>query len=196
VNDQEAYEYYLDPEHLKPAGPARKRRGQHLTAMSSVRFDPEVIETIRNIASREGVTVGSWIRRLVQREIEPAEYAEIHVDGLDAPLSVRAQSLRDVLGAMMPALSATGQPINVRFGLASAAISPDGVRLTTNFSITAKLGTGRPEGIIEGSGRRGEPKALPSSLQLRSRTFSCPHMSIGNVTSASCEQCGPLTAAA
>lgn len=67
----------------------------------------------------------------------------------------------------------------------------------------------RPERPIEGSGRRGEPKSLPSSLppwQVRrsygyaatltasghGRTFTCPHFSVGNAVSASCEQCGPL----
>ena len=52
----------------------------------------------------------------------------------------------------------------------------------------------RPEGLIEGSGRRGEPKPLPSSLQSRHRTFSCPHFSIAHVDSSTCMTCGPLTA--
>lgn len=68
----------------------------------------------------------------------------------------------------------------------------------------------RPEGLIEDAGRRGEPKALRSSLETRrsygyaatitlsgnGRTFTCPHFSIGNAVSASCEQCGPLVSAA
>lgn len=36
---------------------------------------------------------------------------------------------------------------------------------------------------------------LAAEMQ-RGRTFSCPHLSIGNVTSASCGQCGSLKAAA
>jgi hypothetical protein len=52
----------------------------------------------------------------------------------------------------------------------------------------------RPAGLTEGSGRRGELRALTSSLG--SRTFSCPHLSIGGVTSASCGICGPLRSAA
>ena len=71
----------------------------------------------------------------------------------------------------------------------------------------------RPRGLIGESGRAGQPKSLPSSLRPsgirrgygyamtitasgRGRTFSCPHMSVSNVASASCEQCGPLEAVA
>jgi len=69
MDDREAYEFYEDPEHLKPAGPGRKRNAPRLTTMNSVRFAPEVIEAVKAVAFEEGVTVGSWIRRLVQREL-------------------------------------------------------------------------------------------------------------------------------
>jgi hypothetical protein len=123
VNDAEAYEFYADPVNRKLTGTPRKRTGRRLTSMSSVRFTPEVIEAARDLAASKGVTVGAWIRRLVQREI-------------DAPR--------------------------------------------------------HPEGLIGGSGRVGAPRILPSSL--RPRTFSCPHLSVGNVVSASCGTCGPLAA--
>ena len=48
----------------------------------------------------------------------------------------------------------------------------------------------RPYKVIEGSGRAGTPRTLPSSLSIP-RTFACEHMSIGNVVSASCGICGP-----
>jgi len=57
----------------------------------------------------------------------------------------------------------------------------------------------RPSGLIPGSERRGAAKALPSSLgtcNRHGRTFACPHLSIGNVVSASCGICGPLRAVA
>jgi hypothetical protein len=51
--------------------------------------------------------------------------------------------------------------------------------------------------VVPGSGRRGEAKALPSSLSLLpARTLSCPHLSMGGVISASCGTCGPLRAVA
>jgi len=66
----------------------------------------------------------------------------------------------------------------------------------------------------EVTGGRSIPcRAIPSSLPTLSvhrgygyavtltatgygRTFACPHFSVGNAVSASCEQCGPLSAAA
>jgi hypothetical protein len=70
MTDDEAYEFYADPANCEPAGPGRKpRRGQRLASMTSVRFAPEVIEAVRQRAFSEGVTVGFWIRRLVDREI-------------------------------------------------------------------------------------------------------------------------------
>jgi hypothetical protein len=57
----------------------------------------------------------------------------------------------------------------------------------------------RPAGLIPGSGRRGEPKSIPSvprggGVGGPGRTFACEHMSIGNVEGASCGICGPLAA--
>ena len=49
--------------------------------------------------------------------------------------------------------------------------------------------------VVPGSGRMVAPRSIPSSLPIRSRTtFACPHLSIGNVTSAACGTCGPLVA--
>jgi hypothetical protein len=128
MNDQEAYEYYLDPEHLKPAGPGRKPERPALTSMVPVRFPPEAIEAVKAVAHDEGITVSAWIRRLVQREL--------------------------------------GTPA-------------------------------RPAGLIPGSGRTGEPKALTSSLSIGApRTFACPHLGISGVQGAACFTCGPLRAAA
>lgn len=173
MNDKEAYEFYANPENLKIAGPAHKRQGQRLTTMSSVRFAPEVIEAVKDLAFKEGITVGSWIRRLVQREIEPPRMVEVDCDGLDEPLRVPQDALERIVWAAMPAI--------IRHG-----------------SVNLQLGAGpeRPTGLIEEAGRKGEPRSLPSSLRLKPRTFSCPHMSVGNAVSVTCETCGPLEAAA
>jgi hypothetical protein len=177
VNDREAYEYYLDPEHLKPAGPGRRRKGQRLTSLNSVRFAPEVIEAVKAAAFGEGITVGAWIRRLVRRELEAPETVEMVVDGLPEPLRLPADALRAIAAAVTPALIQHGQ-----------------VSLTLGSPHT---GAERPAGLIPGSGRQGEPKALTSSRSIgAARTFACPHMSIGGVVSASCDICGPLHVAA
>jgi hypothetical protein len=129
--DQEALEFYRDPAHPEPAGPARRRKGPRKTTMVAVRFDPAVIGAVKRLTGGSGMTVSSWIRRLVAAEV--ARQAE------------------------------------------------------------------RPQGLIPGSGRMGEPMALRSSLGTfsgTSRTFCCPHLSVGNVTAASCGQCGPMREAA
>jgi hypothetical protein len=132
VNDQEAYDFYADPANREIKGSGHRRRAPRLTSMTAVRFAPEVIEAVKDVAHAEQLTASSWIRRLVQRELDrrPAQ---------------------------------------------------------------------RPTGLIPGSGRAGEPRSLPSVTRGGSggpgRTFSCPHMSIGNVVSASCGECGPMRAA-
>lgn len=128
MDDHEAHEFYAGPANLAASGPGRKRQGQNLAGTASIRFAPKVIEAVKGIASGDGVTVGAWIRRLVDREIE-----------------------------------AHRRP--------------------------------RPQGLIEGSGVAGEPRALPSA-PVGLRTFRCPHFSVGNVTSAACGTCGRLAAAA
>lgn len=65
MNDQEAYDFYADPANLVISGPGHRRKRPNLTSMASVRFAPEVIGEVKNIASAEGITTGAWIRRLV-----------------------------------------------------------------------------------------------------------------------------------
>ena len=135
MDDAEAYEFYADPANRVMTGPGRKRSGQRLTIMSSVRFAPEVIEQVKRLTAAEGVTVGAWIRAAVAREAERKRRAWLdeHRDELE---------------------------------------------------------------VVPGSGRMAEPRCIPSSLSLRPRTFSCPHLSVGNVTAATCGICGPLAAVA
>lgn len=168
MDDREAYEFYADPANRVISGPGRKRTGQRLTSMSSVRFAPEVVETVKAMASREGITVGSWIRRLVDREISAPEATEIAVEGMAEPLRVPGDAMERVIAALMPVL--------IRHG-----------------SLDLHIGTTRrPTGLIPSSGRRGEPKSLGSTLALKPRTFACEHMSIGGVLGAACGTCGPL----
>ena len=178
VSDQEAYDYYADPANQVPAGPPVRRKRPRLTGMTSIRFDPAVIKAATALAHEEGMTVSSWIRKLVQRETEPPRMVEVACDGLDEPLLIPESALAAITTAALPAI--------VRHG-----------------SVSLRIGTPRPQArverpadLIEGSGRRGQPKALPSSLQLKRRSFACPHLSVGNVTAVICEACGPLEGAA
>jgi len=63
-------DFYDDPEHQMPAGPAQRRQRPIKSTTVPVRFAPDTIEAVRHIASRDGLTVSGWIRRLVARELQ------------------------------------------------------------------------------------------------------------------------------
>jgi hypothetical protein len=135
VTDEEAYEFYKDPEHLRVVGPGYRRKADRLTEVKSVRFSPRMLAAAQAAAEADDRDLGQWIRMLVSNEIIR-----------------QRRALRE-----------------------------------------------RPAGLIPGSGRRGEPKSLPSAPRSGAvggpgRTFACEHMSIGNVEAASCGICGPLAA--
>ena len=67
---QMADDFYDDPEHRMPAGPARRRQRPIKSALIPVRFAPDMIEAVKHFASRDGLTVSGWIRRLVARELQ------------------------------------------------------------------------------------------------------------------------------
>ncbi len=69
-DDRQAYEYYRDPANQVPAGAAVRREGRRMSATVPVRFPPEVIEAVKRFARQDGVTVSTWIRQLVGREIQ------------------------------------------------------------------------------------------------------------------------------
>lgn len=188
MDDREAYEFYADPANLAISGPGRKRAGQRLTSMTAVRFAPEVIEAVKERAFGEGVTVGSWIRWLVGREITQPRVFELVVEGEAEPVRVPAEALERLTAALMPALLRHGT-LSLRIG--SPAWRHDGGALVSSLPVAVQ----RPQGPIEGSGKRGELRALQSSLD-PPRTFSCQHFSVGNATSAACAICGPLDVAA
>jgi hypothetical protein len=138
MTDEEAHEFYKDPEHLRIAGADRRRKADLLTEVTSVRFSARMLAAAQTAAEADDRDLGQWIRMLVSNE-----------------LIRQRRELRE-----------------------------------------------RPMGLIPGSGRHGEPKALPSALGSggaggggSGRTFACQHMSVGNVVSAECGICGPLAAA-
>ena len=60
----EEFEFYGQPENLRPQGPAR-RRAPRLSDPIAVRFPPGVLEQIRAVAAAEDRSVSSWVRRAV-----------------------------------------------------------------------------------------------------------------------------------
>jgi hypothetical protein len=189
VDDREAHDFYADPAHLAVSGPGRKRQGQNLAAMGSFRLAPEIAETVKERASAEGITVGAWLRRLVKRELdEPGTHTlDLDVEG-GGTARLPVDALERLTAALMPALMRHGT-LDLHVG--PAAWKTDGAHATSSVPVSVS----RPRDIIEGPGQLGESRSIPSSRSPL-RTFSCPHFSIGNVTSAACETCGPLAAAA
>jgi hypothetical protein len=49
---------------------ARAGQARLLTSHVPIRFRPQTIEKAKAIAERDGMTVSSWIRRAVEREVE------------------------------------------------------------------------------------------------------------------------------
>jgi hypothetical protein len=70
MDERQAYEFYLDPDNQVPAGAGQRRQGRRLSATVPVRFPQEMIEAVRRFAGQDGVTVSTWIRRLVGKEIQ------------------------------------------------------------------------------------------------------------------------------
>jgi hypothetical protein len=69
-NDQELYNYYADPDHRTPAGPGVRRKSKPLTTHVPIRFSPETISGVKKLADHDRKTVSSWIRDVVEAEIE------------------------------------------------------------------------------------------------------------------------------
>jgi hypothetical protein len=73
MNDQDALDFYRDPANLEPAGPSYERKGPRLSSTVPVRFPQQMIAAVRRFATQDGMTVSTWIRRLVASEIERRE---------------------------------------------------------------------------------------------------------------------------
>lgn len=69
MDARQAQEFYADPENQVPAGQAHRRTGRRLSATVPVRFPQAIIDAVKRLADRDGVTVSSWIRRVVIREV-------------------------------------------------------------------------------------------------------------------------------
>lgn len=76
-DDARSFEHYEKPAHREPAaGPASKlpkppRPG--LTEYVPIRLSADTMAAVRERAHAEGVSVSSWIRRLIARELTGAD---------------------------------------------------------------------------------------------------------------------------
>jgi hypothetical protein len=70
MSDEEAFEHYKNPENRKPAGGVYEVPKRVLSRHVPIRFRPQTIAKVKAIAERDGMTVSSWIRAVVEREVE------------------------------------------------------------------------------------------------------------------------------
>lgn len=94
--DAQAHQHYADPDNRAPAGPARRRRAASLSNHLPVRFQSHVISDVKRYADKDGMTVSSWIRAVVEAELErrrpidpqtgPLATADFTIDFEDSPV--------------------------------------------------------------------------------------------------------------
>ena len=70
MTDDEAFAYYSDPANHEPGARAVRSGKRPMTGHVPVRFSPEAIAIIKAIAEHDGMTVSTWIRQVVTREVE------------------------------------------------------------------------------------------------------------------------------
>lgn len=104
--DRQAYEFYADPANQVPAGPPVRRTRGRLSATVPVRFPEAMIEAIKRLADRDGVTVSSWIRRLVAREVMRRQPAAITMPS-SAPIW---QTVPSPEGTASPVTTGSAEP--------------------------------------------------------------------------------------
>ncbi len=69
MSDEEAHEFYADPANQEPAGEPRALPRRPLSTHVPVRFRPETIALIKELAAREDTTVSGWIRKEIDEAI-------------------------------------------------------------------------------------------------------------------------------
>lgn len=69
MTDDAMYQHYADPKNRVPAGPGRRRASKPLTTHVPIRFSPEVIAEVKQLADLDRKSVSSWIRNVVEAEV-------------------------------------------------------------------------------------------------------------------------------
>ena len=96
MDDTDAYDFYAEPANREPGpGPARRVRRQRPVKYDThvpVRFTSDVIDQVKTFADEDGVTVSTWIRQAVRRELrrrtaEPDRLTRISMQRIDRNLS-------------------------------------------------------------------------------------------------------------
>jgi hypothetical protein len=70
MKEAEAHEFYKDPSHLAVTGRGEPPAQPMKSGLIPVRFTPDTIAAVKRVAKQDGVTVSTWIRRLVGKELQ------------------------------------------------------------------------------------------------------------------------------
>jgi hypothetical protein len=70
MTEEEAYEFYKNPDNLTTTGRVYEVPKSVLSRHVPIRFRPQTIAKAKAIAQRDGMTVSSWIRGVIEREVE------------------------------------------------------------------------------------------------------------------------------
>ncbi len=68
MNPDEDYEFYARPENQVPQGQSRRR--SRMTEPFPVRLPPATLDEVRRRADEDKRSVSSWIRRVVEHELD------------------------------------------------------------------------------------------------------------------------------
>jgi predicted transcriptional regulator len=70
MDDAELNEHYSDPAKREVAGPPRRRSHDRMSEHVRVRFPRELIDSVKELARADGVSVSNWIRTAVTDEVD------------------------------------------------------------------------------------------------------------------------------
>lgn len=70
TDDKDVYSYYDNEAAFESDGPAvAPKRRARLSSHLPVRFAPDVLAAAKRFAVMDGVSISTWVRRLVEREV-------------------------------------------------------------------------------------------------------------------------------
>jgi len=70
MNESDAVAFYGDPENIRVGRQVSSPPRTQMTGHVPVRFPQEIVDRVKAAAAEDGMTVSTWIRRLVTKEIE------------------------------------------------------------------------------------------------------------------------------
>jgi hypothetical protein len=92
-DDAAAAAFYADPDNRSTTGESAAGPTNRLSAHVPIRFSPSMISGVKRAADEDGMTVSSWIRAIVERELRH-RYARDSHTGHEGTQSVHVRRYR------------------------------------------------------------------------------------------------------